>query len=65
MLEIGDKIQRYEFDKPIGSIYVIDKVTKTLAKSEDVTFLRAVSLNNIVERKDDFWSFNKKYVLIK
>ena len=65
MLEIGDTIQRYEFDKPIGSVYVISKVTKTLAKSEFATFERAIGLNSIVERKDDFWSYSKKYVLVK
>ena len=65
MLEIGDTIQRYEFDKPIGSVYIIDRVTKTLAKSEYATFVRAIGLNNTVERKDDFWAYSKKYVLVK
>ncbi len=65
MLEIGDTIQRSEFDEPIGSVYVIIRVTKTLAKSESATFVRAIGLNSVVERKDDFWSYSKKYILIK
>lgn len=64
ILNVGDKIQKYEFDKPVGSVYVIDKVTKTLAKSDDVTFYRKIN-NDFVERKGDFWSFNKKYKIIK
>ena len=41
-LEIGDKIQRFEvrLSKEIDYIYVIDSVTKTLAKSKDEVFKR-------------------------
>jgi hypothetical protein len=63
-LEIKDKIQRYEFDKPVGSFYVVEKVTKTLAKSDGATFFREIKEDKSVERKDDFWSFHKKYVVV-
>lgn len=63
-LEINDKIQRIEFGIPVGSPYIILKVTKTLAKSETATFKREFTDINDIERKDDFWSPNKKYILI-
>ena len=41
-LEIGDKIKRFEvrLTREVDHIYVIDNVTKTLAKSGKTTFKR-------------------------
>jgi hypothetical protein len=46
-LEIGDKIQRFEvrLSREIDYIYVIDSVTKTLAKSGDDVFKRELDFN--------------------
>lgn len=48
-LEIGDKIQRFEvmLSREIDYIYVIDSVTKTLAKSGNTTFKRELIYNTL------------------
>lgn len=48
-LEVGDKIKRFEvmLTKEIDYIYVINSVTKTLAKSESGSFKRELVYNTI------------------
>jgi hypothetical protein len=52
-LEIGDKIQRFEvmLSREIDYVYVIDSVTKTLAKSKNQTFKRDLDFNTIHPKK--------------
>ena len=67
LLEVGDMIQRFEFDVPKGSGYKITSVTKTLAKTKDghYIFFREINEKGEVNRKNDFFSFNKRYKVIR
>lgn len=75
-LEIGDKIKRFEVNnKEIDYVYVIDKVTKTLAKCGDFNvFHRDIIYDvklpddrfvGIVKMKGEGFSFSRNYFLLK
>lgn len=67
LLEVGDIIQKFEFDIPLGGVYKIASVTKTLAKTKDghYTFFRGIDKNGEVNKKNDSFSFNKRYKVIR
>jgi hypothetical protein len=52
-LEIGDKIKRFEvrMSIEIEYTYIIDSLTKTLAKSEDTIFKRDLNYDTIKPKK--------------
>ena len=64
MLEIGDKIQRYEFENAVGCEMTIISVTKTLAKTEHKVFKRQIELNGYVSLKKDIGGLKTKYFKI-
>lgn len=66
LLEVGDIIQRFEFDIPKGDGYTITSITKTLAKTKNghYTFFREINKNGEVNRKNDSFSLGRRYRVI-
>lgn len=67
LLEVGDMIQKFEFDTPLGGGYKIASVTKTLAKTKDghYSFFREIDKNGEVNKKNDSFSLNKRYKVVR
>lgn len=63
-LEVGDIIHKTKFGKVVNT-WKIDKVTKTLAKSEYAIFYRGIADNGYVERKNESYSPHTRYEYVK
>lgn len=74
LLEVGDRLKRWEVVREVGVIYKITSITKTLAKTDDGrTFYRDLNYdtskpmeNYLAEvRCKELTSLGKRYFLIK